>query len=62
MLEYVGSAGVSKAAVRQVSDMVSQGLVRPVVADSLPLEQVDTVLETIANRGVLGRILLAPRS
>ena len=57
----VGSAGVSKAAVRQVAGMVSQGLVRPVVAESMALEQVGAALETIANRGVLGRILLEPR-
>ena len=57
----VGSAGVSKASVRQVASIVSQGLVRPVVTDYLPLEQVNTALETIANRGVLGRILLDPR-
>ena len=57
----VGSAGVSKAAVRQVAGMVSQGLVRPVVARFLPLEQVDTALEAMANRGILGRILLDPR-
>ncbi len=57
----IGSAGVSKASVKQVANLVSQRLVRPVVADSLPLEQVDVALETIANRGALGRILLDPR-
>ncbi len=56
----VGSAGVSKAAVRQVADMVSRGLVRPVVAGALPLEQVDAALEAIAGRSVLGRMILDP--
>ena len=57
----VGSAGVSKAAVRQVAEMVSRGIVRPVVAGALPLEQVDAAFEAIAGRGVLGRMLLDPR-
>lgn len=57
----VGSAGVSKAAVTQIADMVSRRLVRPVVAASIPLGQVGQALETIANRGALGRILLDPR-
>ena len=57
----VGSAGVSKESVRQVAEMVSQGLVRPIVAGPLPLEQVDAAFEAIAGRGVLGRMILDPR-
>ncbi len=57
----VGSAGVSKVAVRQVAEMMSQGLVKPVVAGALPLEQAEAAFETIAGRGVLGRMLLDPR-
>ena len=56
----LGSSGVSRALVQQVAGMVSQGLVKPVIGRTLPLEQVDTAFELLSNRRVLGRVLLDP--
>ena len=59
--QILGSSGVSRTMVRQVVEMVSQGLVKPVVGRTLPLEQVDTAFELLSSRSVLGRVLLDPR-
>ena len=59
--QILGSSGVSRATVRQVVEMVAQGLVKPMVGRNLPLEQVDTAFELLASRSVLGRVLLDPR-
>ena len=56
----LGSSGVSRALVRQVADLASQGLVKPVVERTLPLEQVDIAFELLSSRSVLGRVLLDP--
>ena len=60
-IQILGSSGVSRALVRQVVEMVSQGLVKPVIDRTLRLEQVDTAFELLSNRSVLGRVLLNPR-
>ena len=57
----LGSSGVSRALIRQVADMVSHGLVKPVIGRTLPLEQVDIAFELLSSRRVLGRVLLDPR-
>ena len=57
----LGSSGVSQTLVRQVVEMVSQGLVKPVIDRILPLEQVDIAFKLLSNRSVLGRVLLDPR-
>ena len=59
--QILGSSGVSRSTVRQVVEMVAQGLVKPMVGRNLPLEQVDTAFELLASRSVLGRVLLDPR-
>ena len=58
--QILGSAGVSRAQVVQVTDMVSRGLVKPVVGLTLPLEEVATAFDLVSNRTVLGRVLLVP--
>ena len=56
----LGSSGVSRTSIRQVAEMVSQGLVKPVVGGTLPLEQADIAFELLSSRSVLGRVLLDP--
>lgn len=56
----LGSSGVSRALIRQVADMTSQGLVKPIIDRTLPLEQVDIAFELLASRSALGRVLLDP--
>ena len=58
--QILGSSGVSRALVTQVGEMVSQGLVQPVVEHTLPLEQADAAFDLLASRDVLGRVLLVP--
>jgi acryloyl-coenzyme A reductase len=57
----VGSSGVSRALIRQVADIASQGLVKPIIGRTLPLEQVDIAFELLSSRSALGRVLLDPR-
>ena len=57
----LGSSGVSRALVRQVVEMASQGMVKPVVGCTLPLEQVDIAFDLLSSRSALGRVLLDPR-
>ena len=59
--QILGSSGVSRALVREVSDMVSQGTLRPVASLVLPLEDAATAVQELSNRNVLGRIVLAPQ-
>ena len=56
----LGSSGVSRDLVIEVGDMVSRGLVRPVIARTLPLDQAADALDLLASRSLLGRIVLVP--
>ena len=56
----LGSSGASRALTRQVADLASEGLVKPVVERTLPLEQVATAFELLSSRSALGRVLLDP--
>ena len=56
----LGSSGVSRALVQQVAEMVSRGPAKPVVGRTLPLEEAAAAAELLAQRGVLGRVLLVP--
>ena len=56
----LGSSGVSRAQVLEVGQMVSKGLVKPIIAQSLPMEEAATAFELLSNRSVLGRVLLLP--
>lgn len=60
--QILGASGVSRAQVRQVSSMVSQGLVKPVVGATLPMAETAAAAELLESREVLGRVLLAPPS
>lgn len=57
----LGSSGVSRASVDQVAEMVSQGRLRPVVSQVLPLEQAATAFDLLSSRSVLGRLVLTAR-
>ncbi|PKB80003.1 MAG: hypothetical protein BZY88_10465 [SAR202 cluster bacterium Io17-Chloro-G9] len=59
--QILGSSGVSRALVQEISEMVSQGTVRPVAGKVLPLEEAATAIEDLSNRSVLGRIVLTPQ-
>ncbi|HJN87698.1 MAG: alcohol dehydrogenase catalytic domain-containing protein [Dehalococcoidia bacterium] len=56
----LGSSGVSRALVRRVADMVVRGALRPVVSQSLPLDQAATAFDLLSSRSVLGRLVLLP--
>ncbi len=56
----LASSGVSRAQVLATGEMVSQGLVKPVIAQRLPMEGAMTALDLLSNRSVLGRVLLLP--
>lgn len=56
----LGSSGISREGVNQIAGMVSQGLIKPVVDRTLALEEVHAAYDLMADRGVLGRILLIP--
>ena len=54
----MGSSGTSRAAVQQAVELVAQGLVKPVVQEALPLEQASAAFELMAQRKILGRVVL----
>jgi len=56
----LGSSGVSRSLIQQVATMVSEGRLKPVVSRILPLEDAETALNLVANRSVLGRVVLTP--
>jgi acryloyl-coenzyme A reductase len=55
----MGSSGTSRAAVQQAAGLVAQGQVRPVVQEVLPLEQAAAAFELMAQRKILGRVVLS---
>ena len=55
----MGSSGTSRAAVQQAAGLVAQGLVRLVVQEVLPLEQAAVAFELMAQRKILGRVVLS---
>ena len=57
----LGSSGVSRAQVQEVSDMVFQGTLRPVASRVLPLEEAASAVQELSSRSVLGRIVLVPQ-
>ncbi len=56
----LGSSGVSRDTVIEAGEMVSRGLVRPVIEDALSLDEAGHAIELLAGRSVLGRIVLTP--
>ena len=56
----LGSSGVSRALIAQVTEMASQGLVKPEVGATLALEEAAEALDLLENRRVLGRVLIVP--
>ena len=59
--QILGSSGVSRALVQEVSEMVSQGTLQPVASRVLPLEEAATAVQDLSSRSVLGRIVLVPQ-
>ena len=58
--QVLGSSGVSRAMIHRVANMVSEGLMDPIVSQPLPLEEAPRVIEAMAGRRVLGRVVLTP--
>ena len=58
--KILGSSGVSREIVTQVTEIVSQNLAQPVVTHTLPMEQAHAAIDLIAGRNVLGRVVLVP--
>lgn len=59
--QILGSSGVSRAVLEQVVAMVSEGRLKPMVSQVLPLEQAATAFDMLSNRRVLGRLALTAR-
>ena len=59
--QILGSSGVSRGVVQEVSEMVSRGTLRPVVSQVLSLQEAATAVQDLSSRSVLGRILLVPQ-
>ena len=58
--QILGSSGVSREILTQVTEMVSQNLAKPVVTHTLPLDQANAAFDLVASRSVLGRVILVP--
>lgn len=56
----LGSSGVSRGGVSQIAEMVSQGQIKPVVGRTLAMEEAPEAYDLLADRKVVGRILLIP--
>ena len=56
----LGSSGVSREGVARIAKMVSQGLIKPIVGKILSVEDAPAAYGLMANRSVVGRILLIP--
>jgi len=59
--QVLGSSGVSRSVIERVADMVSQGLVKPVVGGSMPLGEAANAFDMLSGRRVLGRLVLTAR-
>ena len=59
--QVLGSSGVSRAVLEQVVAMVSEGRLKPIISQVLPLEQAATAFDMLSNRRVLGRLALTAR-
>jgi len=58
--QVLGASGVSRATVEQAAALAVQGRWRPVVSQTLPLEEASHAFDLLAARRVLGRLVLAP--
>ena len=56
----LGSSGVSLEGVSRIAGMVSQGLIKPVVGRTLTMEDAPIAYGLMAERRVVGRVLLIP--
>jgi D-arabinose 1-dehydrogenase-like Zn-dependent alcohol dehydrogenase len=60
-LQVMGSSGATRSELQQVLGWAAEGRLKPVVADRLPLARAREAQERLANKGVVGRIVLQPR-
>lgn len=61
-VQVLGASGVSRATVQQAAALVAQGRWRPVVAQTLPLEDAAQAFGLLAARRVLGRLVVTPHA
>ena len=57
-ISVVGSRYVTRRELRRAFDMVSRGLVRPIVAEEVPLERVNDALAMVREDRVTGRVVV----
>jgi D-arabinose 1-dehydrogenase-like Zn-dependent alcohol dehydrogenase len=55
-----GSASATRADLAMLLDLVARGVLKPVVAERLPLERAREAQERLAEKGVVGRLVLVP--
>ena len=58
--EILGSRNVGKLELIEVISLVEAGRLKPIVTDIQPMENLESVLEQIANREIIGRVVLEP--
>jgi D-arabinose 1-dehydrogenase-like Zn-dependent alcohol dehydrogenase len=59
-LEIVGSASARQGDLESVLTLASRGILTPVLAGTLPLEEAERAHERLATRDVVGRLVLVP--
>jgi D-arabinose 1-dehydrogenase-like Zn-dependent alcohol dehydrogenase len=57
-LTVTGSRYVTRRELRRAFDLVARGLVRPVVAQELPLERANEALAMVREDRVTGRVVV----
>lgn len=55
----IGASGASLPAVERARDLTAAGTLRPILQQTLPLEEAATAYEMLSNRAVFGRLALA---
>jgi D-arabinose 1-dehydrogenase-like Zn-dependent alcohol dehydrogenase len=58
--EILGSRNVGKQELSEVVSLVQAGRLKPIVTDVQPMENLEAVLAQIANKEIVGRVVLEP--
>jgi len=57
-LEFIGAFATNTQELAEAFRLVEAGVIRPVLADTLPLEEAPRAHEMLFNRQVIGRLAL----
>lgn len=59
-LQLIGSASASRGNLESVFELVAKGVLKPILAGTLPLEDAEKAHERLRSRDVVGRLVLVP--